>query len=202
MGKIRPKYIATTTLIDDDQIVTPEELATKQDVLVSGSNIKTVGGASILGSGNVAVGTGTVTSVSVTTTNGVSGTVATATSTPAISLTLGAITPASINSVGTLIGSNLSGTNTGDNATNSQYSGLAASKQDTLVSATNIKTVNGSTLLGSGDLVVTAVIPLTQIEPTTSQTITAGYSAYVVGPYEIAAITSLEIGVGACLEIG
>ena len=38
-------------------------------------------------------GTGTVTSVSVTTANGVSGTVATSTTTPAITLTLGAITP-------------------------------------------------------------------------------------------------------------
>jgi len=38
-------------------------------------------------------GTGTVQSVSVTTANGVSGTVATSTTTPAISLTLGAITP-------------------------------------------------------------------------------------------------------------
>jgi hypothetical protein len=49
---------------------------------------------------------------------------------------------------------NQSGTNTGDNATNSQYSGLASSKQDTLVSATNIKTINGTSILGSGDLVV------------------------------------------------
>ncbi len=47
-----------------------------------------------------------------------------------------------------------SGTNTGDNATNSQYSGLAASKQDTLVSGTNIKTVNGTSLLGSGDVTI------------------------------------------------
>ena len=44
---------------------------------------------------------GTVTSVSVTTANGVSGTVATATSTPAISLTLGAITPTSVAVSGT-----------------------------------------------------------------------------------------------------
>lgn len=57
---------------------------------------------------------GTVTSVSVTTANGVSGTVATATTTPAISLTLGAITPSSVAAVGTVTGSNLSGTNTGD----------------------------------------------------------------------------------------
>lgn len=40
---------------------------------------------------------GTVTSVSVTTHTGVSGTVATATTTPAISITLGAITPTSVN---------------------------------------------------------------------------------------------------------
>ncbi|NBW07791.1 MAG: hypothetical protein EBR82_07170 [Caulobacteraceae bacterium] len=59
-------------------------------------------------------GTGTVTSVSVTTANGVSGSVATATTTPAITLTLGGITPSSVAAVGTVTGSNLSGTNTGD----------------------------------------------------------------------------------------
>jgi hypothetical protein len=53
----------------------------------------------------------------------------------------------------TVIG-NTSGTNSGDNATNSQYSGLAASKQDTLVSGTNIKTINSTSLLGSGDIVI------------------------------------------------
>jgi hypothetical protein len=59
-------------------------------------------------------GSGTVTSVSVTTANGVSGTVATSTTTPAITLTLGAITPSSVAATGTVTGSNLSGTNTGD----------------------------------------------------------------------------------------
>ncbi len=48
-----------------------------------------------------------------------------------------------------------SGTNSGDNATNSQYSGLAASKQDTLISATNLKTINSTSLLGSGDISTT-----------------------------------------------
>ncbi len=42
-------------------------------------------------------GSGTVTSVSVVTANGISGSVATATTTPAITLTLGAITPTSVN---------------------------------------------------------------------------------------------------------
>lgn len=49
---------------------------------------------------------------------------------------------------------NTSGTNTGDNATNSQYSGLASSKQDTLISGTNIKTINSTSLLGSWDIVI------------------------------------------------
>ena len=60
---------------------------------------------------------GTVTSVSVTSANGVTGTVATNTTTPAISLTLGAITPTSVAATGAVSGSNLSGTNTGDETT-------------------------------------------------------------------------------------
>lgn len=59
-------------------------------------------------------GAGTVTTVSVVTANGVSGSVANATSTPAITLTLGAITPTTIVASSTIAGSNLSGTNTGD----------------------------------------------------------------------------------------
>lgn len=59
-------------------------------------------------------GVGTVTSVSVVTANGVSGSVANPTTTPAITLTLGAITPTSVAASSTVTGSNLSGTNTGD----------------------------------------------------------------------------------------
>ncbi len=57
--------------------------------------------------------TGTVTSVSVTTANGISGSVATATTTPAITLTLGAITPSSIVASGTIQGSSFTGAGTG-----------------------------------------------------------------------------------------
>lgn len=53
---------------------------------------------------------------------------------------------------------NTSGTNTGDNATNTQYSGLAASKQDALISGTNIKTINSTSLLGSGDIVISGAV--------------------------------------------
>lgn len=60
------------------------------------------------------VGSGSVTSVSVTTSNGVSGSVADPTSTPAITLTLGNITPTSVTATNNVTGANLSGTNTGD----------------------------------------------------------------------------------------
>lgn len=59
-------------------------------------------------------GTGSVTSVSVVTGNGISGSVANPTTTPAITLQLGSITPSSVAATGTVTGSNLSGTNTGD----------------------------------------------------------------------------------------
>lgn len=83
-------------------------------------------------------GSGTVTSVSIVTANGISGSVATPTTTPAITLSLAAITPTSVNGI-TLSGSStptlavtgtstISGSNTGDNATNSQYSPLLASQ--------------------------------------------------------------------------
>ena len=41
-----------------------------------------------------------------------------------------------------------------DNVPTDTNTSLSA-KQDTLVSGTNIKTINGSTILGSGDLIVT-----------------------------------------------
>lgn len=58
--------------------------------------------------------TGTVTTVSVVTANGISGTVQNASTTPAITLALGAITPSSVAATGNVTGANLSGTNTGD----------------------------------------------------------------------------------------
>ncbi len=55
-------------------------------------------------------GTGTVTNVSVATANGVSGSVATSTTTPAITLSLDAITPSSVNASGNVSGSTLTST--------------------------------------------------------------------------------------------
>lgn len=104
-------------------------------------------------------GSGTVTSVSVTTANGVSGTVATATTTPAITLALGAITPSSVNSV-VLSGSStptlavtgtttVSGSNTGDQTTISGNAGTATVLQ-------TARNINGVSFNGSADITVTA----------------------------------------------
>ena len=78
-----------------------------------------------------------LTSVGVTTANGISGS-SSGSTTPSLTLSLGAITPTSVNSV-VLSGSttptlavtgtsSISGSNTGDNAVNTLYSGLATSK--------------------------------------------------------------------------
>lgn len=113
-------------------------LSGKQDTLTSGTTIKTVNSNSLLGSGNISVGT--VTSVAALTigTTGVDvgSTVATGTTTPVITLN---IPTASASARGALSSSDWSTFN---------------GKQAALVSGTNIKTVNGNSLLGSGDLVI------------------------------------------------
>ena len=144
-GKRRVWGIISGALSDQTDL--QAALDAKQATLVSATNIKTINGSTVLGSGDLVVGgaaawgaiTGTLSAQtdlqSALDGKQTSGTYATGTGTA-------------------------DGTNTGDNATNTQYSGLAASKQDTLVSGTNIKTVNGSTLLGSGNLSVSASDPV------------------------------------------
>lgn len=82
-------------------------------ITVSAGLVKTVT-FSPIAPGDLPAGTGTVSTVSIVSANGVSGTVANATTTPALTIALGAITPTSVNASGTVQGSNLSGTNTGD----------------------------------------------------------------------------------------
>jgi len=80
-----------------------------QSTLVSGTNIKTINGTSLLGSGNIVI---------------------------SASAAWGSIT-------GTL-------------SSQTDLQSALNAKQDTLVSGTNIKTINGSSVLGSGNLVVSA----------------------------------------------
>lgn len=94
-------------------------------------------------------GGGTVTTISITTANGISGSVSNPTTTPAITLTLGAITPTTIVASSTISGSNLSGTNTGDQTTITGNAGSATILQ-------TARTINGTSFDGSGNITVTA----------------------------------------------
>lgn len=129
--------------------------------------IKTVNGSSLFGTGNLVVSGADATKLAIL--NNLSDLNNAATARTNIGLSTTANQTDSSNkrfvtdAQQTVIG-NTSGTNTGDNAVNSLYSGLAASKQDTLVSATNIKTINGSSVLGSGNLVVSGATNITQVE--------------------------------------
>ena len=127
------------------------KLDAKQDTLVSGTNIKTINGQDILGEGNITIegGTGDVTQqyvdeqlalkVDKTAYEADKETFALKTEIPSIE---GLASKEELQN-------GLDGKqDKGDYALKSELSG----KQDTLVSGTNIKTVNGQTLLGEGNI--------------------------------------------------
>lgn len=67
-------------------------------------------------------------------------------------------------------------------------------KQDTLVSATNIKTINSNSILGSGDLTVTASPPSgTTVLLYADETNSAGGTAFTVKTYTLASNTYSRI---------
>jgi hypothetical protein len=151
---------------------TQTALDAKQATLVSGTNIKTVNNTSLLGSGNISISsavawggvTGTLSNQTdlqtaldgkVDENSAITGATKTKITYDAKGLvTAGAdattadiadstdkryVTDAQLVVVG-----NTSGTNTGDNATNSQYSGLAASKEDVANKSTSVTTDQAS----------------------------------------------------------
>jgi hypothetical protein len=120
----------------------------KQDALVSGTNIKTVNGSSILGSGNLVI-SGGVTSVT-----GTSPITSSGGATPAIS-----IATASAGSSGALSSTDWSTFN---------------NKQAALVSGTNIKTINGTSILGSGNIVAGGNKASVGLPTFTSNTVPSG----------------------------
>ena len=126
---------------DLNTLATKEELATKadasalsskQDTLVSGTNIKTINGETILGSGNLVIQSGTsnwddIQGKPQFAEVATSGNYNDLTNKPTIPDVRGLATKQEI-----------------------------AGKQDTLVSGTNIKTINGNSVLGAGDITIQA----------------------------------------------
>lgn len=94
------------------------ELSSKQDSLISGTNIKTVNNNSLLGSGNVSIS------------------IPTASTTAPL-----------------MDGTASYGSGTAYARSNHRHP-TDTSRQETLVSGTNIKTINGNSILGSGDLTI------------------------------------------------
>lgn len=93
---------------------------------------------------------GTVTDISVVPANGVSASVATSTTTPALTFTLGNITPVAVTASGAVTGTNLSGTNTGDQLT---FKTISVSGQSNVVADTTTDTL--TLAAGSGVTITT-----------------------------------------------
>jgi len=164
----------------------------KQDNLISGTNIKTVNGESLLGSGDLVLAGGAVDSVNgqtgivvltksdiglsnVDNTSDLNKPISTATqlaldgkydaSNPAGYITLAEVPSAAVTSVNAKTGdvilnksdiglSNVDNTSDADKPISNATQLALDAKQDTLVSSTNIKTINGESLLGSGNLTI------------------------------------------------
>lgn len=157
-----------------------QAVASKQDTLVSGTNIKTINGQTLLGEGNIEIqGGGTITvdsELSTTSENPVqnkvitnaingkqdAGDYALKSEIPDISELAtkeelaAKLDTATYNSEKASFETKENAAATyqvkGDYATTAQLN----SKQDTLVSGTNIKTINGNSLLGEGDITIQA----------------------------------------------
>lgn len=149
----------------------------KQDLLVSGTNIKTINNQSILGEGNIEISGGDVDLTNYYTKTEADGKFATITGFNEQAADISALQTSMDGKQATLVsGENIKTINsesilgTGDIQINGvseeQAQEIAKiptletelnNKQDTLVSGTNIKTVNSQSILGSGDLAISGV---------------------------------------------
>lgn len=183
--------------------------STKQPTLVNATNIKSINGSSILGSGDLVVGGADPTKLAIANnlsdvanittaktnlslqnvTNESKATMFTnATFTGTFDVANGSIANSDLANGAV---ANLSGTNTGDNATNTQYSGLAASKQNVI---TVLPFANGgisgaaATSATTGTMTVNMTSSIITITPTGACTFNA--SGGVAGQVVTFAVTT------------
>ena len=145
---------------------TTTQLNSKQDTLVSGQNIKTINGQSVIGEGNIDITEGgTIDSeLSTDSENAVQNKVITnALNDKASKTELSNVSTSKANKADvytkqeiddkfTNAQSQINQVSTDTAANNAEIQTLKTDKQDTLVSGTNIKTINGQSLLGEGNI--------------------------------------------------
>ena len=135
----------TSDLTNDSGFVNDYQLSGKQDKLVSGTNIKTINNESILGSGNIATASQSeLTNVATTVGKQTSAIKALNTAVFKNGDNQFDVVNGRIDGVSSVLDSALTDIENVETA--------VANKQNTLVSGTNIKTVNGNSLLGSGNI--------------------------------------------------
>lgn len=135
----------TSDLTNDSGFVNDYQLSGKQDKLVSGTNIKTINNESILGSGNIATASQSeLTNIATTVGNQASAITALNTAVFKNGNNQFDVVNGRIDSVSSVLDSALIDIENVETT--------VADKQNTLVSGTNIKTVNGNSLLGSGNI--------------------------------------------------
>lgn len=173
-GELLSPITHEKAVYDDNGVRLDEKLSTKQDALVSGSNIKTINGQTLLGEGDIVInggGTGDVEEApiddkkyvrsngnwveetKIDTSNFV-----TNEELPDVSDMLTKTEASSTYQLkGDYVTRNVNNLTNYENSvvTNSKYATKTSlnSKQDKLVSGTNIKTINGQTLLGNGNII-------------------------------------------------
>ena len=142
----------TSELTNDSGFITEAALATKQDTLVSGTNIKTINNESLLGSGNINVSGGG----SLPTDVRINGT--SITSNDIADIKTNGTYNATSNKIATMsdLPTKVSDLTNDSGFIDNTYHD--STKQNTLVSGTNIKTINNQTLLGSGNITIEGTV--------------------------------------------
>lgn len=146
---VTPEQLAETVAV----LATKDELSEKQDTLISGKNIKTLNGESLLGSGNIELDLSEYAKQ------------ADLETLTAEVIANEEVTAAALNDLNDKIAEVEAGAQTitidaelSDSSENPVQNKAVTNelnkKQDTLESGTSIKTINGESLLGSGNLVV------------------------------------------------
>ena len=162
-----PSYIQNKP--DLSVYATQTDLALKQDTLVSGQNIKTVNNQSLLGSGNIKIQAGdNHDSADEATANALyelnERTMFTNTMLDQLSDSIDASMQQMENDVDSALAQSEAKVNASLSEADDEFQSAAfalntlnTAKQDTLVSGTNIKTINNESVLGAGNLTITQV---------------------------------------------